>query len=227
MKALLATLMVLVTLVLLPLEAVAQAPEGAQAPPAPPPPDKKAIWSLKIRFEREPSVAEVQRAALKFFKVHPEIVASYRSGAAWKALMPDVEFTFNNEYGNNDRKLSDLIYLQMEQSNPAFPQKELETVKRGTISFGVRAHWQLDRLIFNAETLDVSSLVGVQEGLLREITSLYFTRRRLMTMMKLSPPQDPNEEITEQLRLEEITANLDALTGGYFTKETEKRLAKE
>ena len=70
----------------------------------------------------------------------------------------------------------------------------------------------------------MSSLVGVQEGLLREVTSLYFTRRRLMTAMVLNPPQSPNEQITEQLRLDEITANIDALTGGFFTAEEKKRL---
>ena len=69
----------------------------------------------------------------------------------------------------------------------------------------------------------MASLVGVQEGLLREITSLYFTRRRLMTAINLNPPQDPNEQITEELRLQEITANLDALSGGWFSKELRKR----
>ena len=77
---------------------------------------------------------------------------------------------------------------------------------------------------FNAEVLDVTSLVGVQEGLLREITSLYFTRRRLMTFLTLSPPQDPGEKITESIRLDEITANLDALTGGFMSRELRKRL---
>ncbi len=210
----------------------AQAPEGgegapAAAPPAPPPPNPKAIRALRLRFEREPTVAETQAAALRFFKVNPERVASYRRGAAWKALMPDVELIFNNEVGTNDRRLRDITYLTLEQTNPGFPQREYETVKRGSISLGVRAHWSLDRLIFNAETLDVSSLVGVQEGLLREITSLYFTRRRLLTSMTLNPPQDPNEEITEQLRLDEISANIDALTGGWFAKEAKKRLSKE
>jgi hypothetical protein len=159
------------------------APEGAGPPPAPPPPDPKAVRNLRLRFEREPPVAEVQKAALRFFKVHPEKVSSYRRGASWKALMPDLELIFNNEYGTNDRTL-----------------------------------------FFNAEILDVSSLVGVQEGLLREITSLYFTRRRLMTAMVLSPPQSPHEQITEQIRLDEITANVDALTGGYFSKEVKRRL---
>jgi len=207
------------TILAAPQDLWAQAAEGA-APPAPPPPNMKAVRALRIRFEREPTVAEVQKAALHFFKVHPERVAAYRKGAAWKALMPDLEFTFNNEIGTNDRRLQDIQYS-------TFPYKEDEHASRGTVSLGVQAHWSLDRLIFNAETLDVTSLVGVQEGLLREITSLYFTRRRLMTMVALAPPQDPNEEITEQLRLDEIAANLSALTGGYFAAELKKRFAKD
>jgi hypothetical protein len=199
---------------------------GAAPPPAPPPPDMKAVRKLRLRFEREPKVAEVQKAALRFFKVNPERVTSYRRGASWKALMPDLELIFNSEFGNNDRKLWDYTF-KSQYTSGNWPAKDLETVSRSSISLGVRAHWSLDRLIFNAEVLDVSSLVGVQEGLLREITSLYFTRRRLMTAMVLNPPQSPNEKITEELRLAEITANLDALTGGFFTKETDKRLAAD
>ena len=186
------------------------------APPSPPPPNPKAVRALRMRFEQEPAVAKVQQAALRFFKVHPERVASFRRGAAWKALMPDVELIFNNEYGTSDRTLKDYMYK-------AWPYKDDESGSRASISIGVRAHWSLDRLIFNAESLDVASLVGVQEGLLREVTSLYFTRRRLMTAMVLNPPQDPNEQITEQLRLDEITANIDALTGGFLSREIKKR----
>jgi hypothetical protein len=217
--------------------AQAQGQGGSEAPPAPAPPNPKAVRALKLRFEKEPTVAQVQNAALTFFKVNPDRVSSYLRGAAWKALMPDVEVNFNNEVGTNDRRLRDVTLLGMEKSacsdngsgcsGGVFPQKEFERVTRGTIVLGVRAHWALDRLIFNAETLDVSSLVGVQEGLLREITSLYFTRRRLLTNMTLNPPQDPNEEITEKLRLEEITANIDALTGGYLSRENKKRLGRE
>ena len=217
-------------LLLLPLTAQAQqggyAAQGeapAAAPQAPPPPNPKAVRALRMRFEQEPAVANVQQAALKFFKVHPRRVASFRRGAAWKALMPDVEFIFNNEFGTSDRVLKDYMYKSKYDSG-AWPAKDVEDGSRASISIGLRAHWSLDRLVFNAESLDVASLVGVQEGLLREITSLYFTRRRLMTAMVLNPPQDPNEQITEQLRLDEITANIDALTGGYFSREAKKRL---
>ena len=206
---------------------------GGAAPQAPPPPNPKAVRALRLRFEREPAVEDVQKASLRFFKVHPEKVAGYRSGAKWKALMPDLELIFNNEYGTNDRYLYDYLYKGRYPAPygtctgaDCWPTKDEETVKRASLSLGVRAHWSLDRLIFNAEILDVSSLVGVQEGLLREITSLYFTRRRLMTAMVLNPPQSPHEQITEQLRLDEITANIDALTGGYFSAEVKKALGE-
>lgn len=194
------------------------AQEGdAAAPPAPPRPNLKAIRALRARFEEEPTVEEVQQASLKFFQVNPEKVLGYRRSAFLKALVPDLELAFNAEQGANDRKMTDALYRQ------AFGVKEYEDNNHTTLSLNVRAHWALDRLVFNAEVLDVTSLVGVQEGLLREITSLYFTRRRLMTFLTLSPPQDPGEKITESIRLDEITANINALTGGYFTREMKRR----
>lgn len=211
-------------LLLAPLPAAAQGGgQPAAQPPPPPRPNMKRIRKLKLRFEKEPTVQEVQQAALKFFKVHPNMVRGYRRGASWKALMPDVEVTFNHENSLNDRTLIDAIYAQ----SPLFRDgKEFEDTKRTGYTLGVKAHWSFDRLIFNAEVLDVTSLVGVMEGLLREITSLYYTRRRLMTIMSLNPPQDPGEKITESIRLDEIAANVDALTGGYFGREIKRRLGR-
>ena len=39
----------------------------------------------------------------------------------------------------------------------------------------------------------------------------------------LRAPKDPGEQITESIRLDEITANVDALSGGYFTKQLKSR----
>jgi len=189
--------------------------QGAAAPPpGPKPPSRRALRKLRLRFEREPTVKQVQKAALRFFKVHPDRVASYRRGASWKALMPEIEANFNFSRTDGDRRLIDMLYIQSDQFKNG---KDFEFTNNRNYTVGVRAHWYLDRLIFNAEVLDVASLVGVQEGLLREITSLYFTRRRLLTIFALNPPKDPGEQITESIRLDEITANIDALTGGWFT----------
>ncbi|MCB9554984.1 MAG: hypothetical protein H6707_02695 [Deltaproteobacteria bacterium] len=203
----------LITLIALPVWAQPQ-PQPQRKPPS-----RAALRKLRLQFEHEPSVQEAQQAALRFFKVDPGRVNTYRNGAEWKALMPELQANFNYNRATANRRLIDMIYFE----NPRFREgKDFEDTKNSGYSVGVQAHWSLDRLVFNAETLDVSSLVGVQEGLLREITSLYFTRRRLLTIFALNPPQDPGEQITESIRLDEITANIDALTGGWFGTQLKK-----
>jgi hypothetical protein len=196
--------------------AVAQEEEGGGAPPQAAPPSAQALRQLRLRFEQEPTVQEVQRAVLRHYKVHPAKVEEYRRGAEWKALIPELEGTFNLSTGDGDRRLIDMLYAQSPTS-PLRNGKDFEYSSNKSYQVGVRAHWSLDRLWFNSEILDVTSLVGVQEGLVREITSLYFTRRRLLTTFALSPPKDPGEQITESIRFDEITANMDALTGGWFS----------
>jgi hypothetical protein len=166
-------------------------------------------------FKKEPPVKDVQDAALRFFRVHPDKVTQLRRGAELKGLLPELELSFNNELSNARRRMQDALFPGF-VTNPGY--KEDETNKSDRIAWGVRATWGLDRLLFNPEELDVASLVGVQEGLLREVTTLYYTRRRLQVGMVLNPPQDDAELITEALRLEEATATLDALTGGYVSK---------
>lgn len=197
--------------------ALAQEQEGG--PPQAAPPSAEALRKLRLRFEQEPTVQEVQRAVLRHYKVHPAKVEQYRRGAEWKALIPELEGTFNLSMGDGDRRLIDRLYANV----PLLANgKDWEYSSNRSYSVGVRAHWSLDRLWFNAEILDVSSLVGVQEGLVREITSLYFTRRRLLTTFALSPPKDPGEQITESIRFDEITANIDALTGGWFSAQLKR-----
>src|SRR5207245_2374557 len=86
----------------------------------------------------------------------------------------------------------------------------------------MRAVWNLEWLAFNAEQLDVKSLSAIEENLVREVTTIYFSRRRLLASLTLSPPEDEEELYYEQLRLEELTSTLDALSGGMFGKRASK-----
>ena len=49
------------------------------------------------------------------------------------------------------------------------------------------------------------------------MTRLYFDRRRLQVDQLLKPPRSIEDQIENELRLQEMTANLDALTGGAFS----------
>ena len=64
--------------------------------------------------------------------------------------------------------------------------------------------------------------VKVREKLLDEVTRLYFDRRRLQVEGLLNPATSLSDEIEYTLRLQEMTANLDALTGGAFSSSIKK-----
>ena len=82
--------------------------------------------------------------------------------------------------------------------------------------------WNLDRLVFNAEELDVMSLIGIQDGIQREVTTLYYVRRRLQIEQMLNPPTTVSARVAAELRLEELTGLLDAYTGGFFSRSLKK-----
>lgn len=167
------------------------------------------------KVKEEPTVREVQEAALRNFQVNTDQVNSMRARASMKALAPVVEFS--GGYAISD----------MSESTDHYEYNYFPWISRGADGTGydVRAKlaWNFPQLIFNAEELDVASLAGLVEGLLKESTRLYFMRRRLQIEMILNPPTDRASVLTKELRLEELTGLIDAMTGGWFQQELDRR----
>jgi hypothetical protein len=61
-------------------------------------------------------------------------------------------------------------------------------------------------------------MVQLRDDVLNEVTRIYFERRRLQVEMLLSPPERVEDKIEKELRLQELTASIDALTGGFFSE---------
>ena len=171
---------------------------------------QKALQELKS----EPTIQEVHRAALRFYNAEPEKIASMRSRAKWKYILPDVNVRYRQS--DNGVFIDKLDFLQGEPSqNYAIGKDQSEgDVKE----FQVSGTWSFSRLLFNPEVLDVSSLAGLQEGVLKEVTRIYYTRRRLQIDLILSNPRDPATRLSKELRIEQLTATLDALTQSLFSK---------
>ena len=68
-------------------------------------------------------------------------------------------------------------------------------------------------------SIDVRSrlMVQLRNDILDEVNRTYFERRRLQLELSQCPPRDAGKRAQKQLRLQELTADLDALTGGWFT----------
>jgi hypothetical protein len=162
----------------------------------------------------EPTVRDVQEAALGYFRVNQRQIESMRNRARSKAIAPVVEISG----GFSKSELDDISTNAAEGFNTL--DDPWVTRGSGGIGWNVRGKmsFNLPRLVFNPEELDVASLAGLVEGILKESTRLYFMRRRLQVDMILKPPTDQATLISKQLRIEELTGLLDAMTGGWFQR---------
>jgi hypothetical protein len=168
------------------------------------------------RFDNEPKIREVQLAAIKYYNVSPERISSLRSRTRSKALVPGISIGVTNSLSSFNLAVDDIVFRQRGIAR-------FEDQTADFLGFTASASWGLDRLVFNAEELDVMSLIGIQDGIQREVTALYYVRRRLQIELELNPPTTLEARLSGRLRIEELTGLLNAYTGGYFSREIEKR----
>jgi len=204
--------LVLILCAMWPLSAAAQGSTDAS---------KLTEAQILARFDHEPSVQEVQQAAIRYYQVHPDRIKSLRRNAQLKALVPTISGEFSTSLSKTLRNMQDGLYAN------ALPYKEDERINGDTKGFRVQASWVLDRLVFNAEVLDVQSLIGILDGVVREVTTVYYIRRRLQIDMILRPPQDLATRISQRIRVEALTGLLDAMTGNFMSTAVKRGLRRK
>ncbi len=184
---------------------------GAMAAPARSLDDPRVQEEMEA-LKLEPTIQQAQGAALQFFNIDADTVSSMRSRAKIKALLPTVDVKFRFKDATTDVATIDRVNY-----DPNDPASEDAVGARAT-EWEIGGSWSLSRLVFNPEVLDVSSVAVLQEGVLKEVTRLYYTRRRLQVDLILSPPGDAATKLSKQLRVDELTATLDAMCGNVFTR---------
>ena len=162
----------------------------------------------------EPTIAQVHKAAIDYAEVHPDKIKSWRTAAAKKALLPRVTV-------GADRYATELYHWDS-GANP-----DVLVKGRDAISWDISLSWDLGDLIWNSyqKDIDVRSrlMVQLRNDILDEITRVYFERRRLQLELLNSPPKSRETKNEKELRLQELTAYLDGLTGDYFSRCVEEK----
>lgn len=173
------------------------------------------VERVLAQFVDEPTIWEVQRAAVNFYHVAPEKVESLRQRARNKNFLPTVSGWVQNSTGNMNGTLDDIIFrARIRDSGP----KEITRQSSDYLGYNFSATWVFPQVIFNAEELDVLALIGIQDGVIREVTTDYYIRRRLQVSMLLNPGATVEARISDEMRLQELTGLLDGMTGGFLTR---------
>ncbi|MCK5503570.1 MAG: hypothetical protein KAJ10_00305 [Thermodesulfovibrionia bacterium] len=174
-------------------------------------------------FDYEPSIEEIQEAAIVHAEVHPEKIKKWRKAAARRAWLPDLRVGYDNGV---DWQSSTYFYSTSKEK-----YTDNDITKGRDRGWSLSLSWELGDLIWNNDQTSIDTrsrlMVQLRDDVLNEITRLYFERRKLQVEMLLWPPTEITESVDMELRLQGLTAGIDALTGSYLSKRLQQARDKE
>jgi hypothetical protein len=173
------------------------------------------IEDVFSHFAHEPTILEVQREALKFAGLLLGEINSWQRRARLAGILPRLNLGLDH-----DLVREHTLYIQ-----PGRPDRlGIDTDKE--LEFKIDIEWHLDRLIFDPNELRVSRernrVIKLRQKILEKVTHLYYERRRLQIEMILEPSLPFKTKVRQYLMIKRLEAEIDALTGGYFSKQLKK-----
>ncbi|NQY79745.1 MAG: hypothetical protein HRT47_05470 [Candidatus Caenarcaniphilales bacterium] len=185
---------------------------------------------LNIRLKLEPSINELHKHALRFAAIPTGAkLRSYRLKARLRNFLPELDTYFDNsDYSLNGLSVEGRDEFNSKESaiKTSFEENQ-NNVDDNELEFGFRLNWKFGNLLYDPELIDIVNssriIANVRENLLAELNQIYFQRKELLISMVNSAFKRSQENYLE---LERFTANLDARTGAWFSKEFNKRKKK-
>jgi hypothetical protein len=183
-------------------------------------------------LELEPSLEELHKVALKFAGIPTgQKFDSYKMQARLRNLMPDFEAFVEKDiqdFLSIETSGEDSFTSSSSSLSTSFDEVNILRDDDQT-NTGIRFKWNLTNLIYDPEITDINNsariTANIRENILTEINQIYFARKELLC--KLLSEQKLLDQKKEKLKLEEYTAQLDARTGYWFSKQIKKEYFNE
>lgn len=162
-----------------------------------------------IDFESEPNIRDVQRMAISYANVHPGQIQSWHRQARMKAFFPTVSVGFNRGDGE--------MYHWDTGPNP-------DVLRKGNdyLDWSTSLSWDFSDFIWSSDHTSIDSrsklMSELRQDILDQVTRLYFERRRLQVELSQNRGFPSEVCLEKEIRVNELTAHLDGLTGGGFSR---------
>ena len=197
----------------------------AVAPPAetgrrarrPRPVDPALVRAL---FAEDPPVGALRQAATALALAEPARARSMLARARLAGWLPELRLLVERRFAR-----SESVDLGGAADPTALAPVGIDS--NNDVRYQARATWDLSRIVFNPDEVAVASQALRTADTRREIESLvirlYFERRRLKLESLGADDTDMPSGSRRELRVAEVEAELDALTGGAFTRLARRR----
>lgn len=180
------------------------------------------VRELLDTWAHEPDVREVQRRALEWANVHQDRVPGWYRQVRLSAALP--RFRVQGDIRTRDTQQLDLTQnFNIGEIVEPTGSRTLDRDNSYT-QYDVRgfAQWELSELVWDNAIIRIATenqrIVRMRQDILNTVTSLYFERRQRQIDLELNAPTDLQARLRATLAIQQLTANLDALTGGWFAE---------
>ena len=190
------------------------------------------INNSEIHQDSIPPVNEVHRAAIQYADLDSNKARSWDKKSKLQALLPRLQVEYERHMRDNiNIDINDTIYVGSSGVTVGPGESSYARDTFGDQNVSVKAVWMLNELVFSRDQLDISSenrsRNRERQILLNEVTKQFYKRVKMTEVIKrLKKTANKNNSNTlsdqiliKQIEINETTANLDALTGGWFSRQ--------
>lgn len=169
----------------------------------------------------EPTIQHVHDMAVHYAEVSPDKILKWRALAQKRAWYPKLTISAD---GGQDRTISDSVYGSSSGGGQQFVGPDDKSYGND-LGWDVSMSWDLADVIWSDAQTSIDSraklMVELRDDILDQVTRLYFERRRVQMELTASG-LDEFMRLDKKMRIEELTALIDALTGGEFSRSIKK-----
>jgi hypothetical protein len=174
----------------------------------------KDYASLQQHFSQEPSINEVHAMAIRYSDTDKKKIEAWHRQSRAKTLLPHVSVGL-------DRNTGELYHWD------SGPNPDVLLKGREHRDWDLTVTWELADLVWSTDQTSIDSrsklMTELREAVLDQVTRIYFERRRLQIELVSCVYPAAGERMAAEMRVHELTALIDAYTGGEFTSRLSHR----
>jgi hypothetical protein len=176
------------------------------------------LKSLHEIIQNEPSIQKVQKAAIHYANVHNNKTLSWHRRSKLRGLLPSLTFGI-------DKSLDDTI--DIDRGGTTDQDTYIIGPQKKNLDWGINIEWDFATLVWNEDAPAIDNreryTFQMREGILREVNRLYFERRRKQLALLALESSEHFDLFNQYIEIDELTAHIDALTGGWFSAHIRKK----
>jgi len=183
------------------------------AEPAAPPPRSAAP-----PVDHGARVAQLRRAVLEYQELAPERLGELERRARWAGLYPELRAAGSFDHGRDWDGDHNTTFT----TGALHHLTDIERDQKQAYGAAVTLTWELSDLVTPDHALDVSRerrlVVSLRDQVLERVNHLYFQRVQILAQRDALAPEETARRAELELTAAEIAAQLDAWSGGVFSR---------